>query len=775
MKNLPAKLFLVATVLILTGCRVYNEEWSPDSNYMVYDNGSGEIGSAGGVVKVTESSSPLNGVSVKIPDGALDKNVKIEVEEGTNPYQDGRVFVNFKPNGLKFTEPVQITLPFDSKIHKDSVAVYYWDEENNQTIEIWNEKVTSNSITASTTHFSNYSADKKYVYANIGKSNGVIAASGMLTSFSKIPIVLMSPERSWPNRVNAEHLIKNNSFGNALTVKITYVLYEQGFIFSTSLAETEILLRLSHLSPSKCPIIFVYKTNKTIDKNLIYGENDVEKIALICVPTMDDFYNLLGNGNIYRGIFKESTFKNPEESLKGKKLFASVGFTVGNWEFGSSGKFLKHTETIWGHSDYYDINDQNSYYIGDDNQNGVHDDFENLNKPEIEIISPKNNSIYSVYDEIKLQCTATDKEDGKLTNSQIKWSYSTEIETYYFENGTITQLPAGSYVFKATATDSDGNTSESTVKFTVKPDSYPPTATIKLPEGDLSGDIKFEYTISDADGNANDLFVVIRGININNPTLKDFSNGDYDGNYIRNVEPGTHSFVWDSKADFPDKSGTVTISIGYLNEGNRKNISDYYEFEFDNKADTNGDIEYGTFTDSRDNKTYKTVKIGNQIWMAENLAYDIGNGCWAYNNDKSNVATYGRLYNWSAAKSACPSGWHLPADAEWKELEMVIGMSQSEADDTGWRGTNEGKKLKATTGWNNNGNDTDDYGFSALPGGFRYSNGSFGNVGGGGYWWSATEHNSSHAWGRYLAYSSSGVRRTNYYEKDGFSVRCVRD
>ena len=90
--------------------------------------------------------------------------------------------------------------------------------------------------------------------------------------------------------------------------------------------------------------------------------------------------------------------------------------------------------------------------------------------------------------------------------------------------------------------------------------------------------------------------------------------------------------------------------------------------------------ETGTFVDSRDGKTYKTTKIGTQWWMAENLAYNVGDGCWAYNNDESNVATYGRLYIWEAAQAACPSGWHLPSENEWKQLEMAIGMSQSETD-----------------------------------------------------------------------------------------------
>ena len=137
----------------------------------------------------------------------------------------------------------------------------------------------------------------------------------------------------------------------------------------------------------------------------------------------------------------------------------------------------------------------------------------------------------------------------------------------------------------------------------------------------------------------------------------------------------------------------------------------------------------GTFTDSRDGQEYKWVKIGEQIWMAENLNYETGTGSWVYDNSTSNAATYGRLYDWETPCDVCPSGWHLPSDDEWKQLEMAIGMSQSDADDSGWRGTDEGSKLKATSSWSSNGNGTDVYGYTALPGGCRYYNGSFGGEG----------------------------------------------
>lgn len=204
----------------------------------------------------------------------------------------------------------------------------------------------------------------------------------------------------------------------------------------------------------------------------------------------------------------------------------------------------------------------------------------------------------------------------------------------------------------------------------------------------------------------------------------------------------------------------------------------------------------GAFTDTRDGNTYKWVKIGEQLWMAENLAYlpnvspsSVGSETepyyyvYGYNGTDVNAAkvignytTYGVLYNWPAAIIACPAGWHLPTDDEWKQLEMAIGMSQSEADDIGLRGTNEGTKLKATNGWHNNGNGTDNYGFSALPGGYRASAGGFlfGNVRHSGHWWSATEHSTSNALGRGMWYNYTKVSRGSN-KASGYSARCVRD
>jgi len=160
-------------------------------------------------------------------------------------------------------------------------------------------------------------------------------------------------------------------------------------------------------------------------------------------------------------------------------------------------------------------------------------------------------------------------------------------------------------------------------------------------------------------------------------------------------------------------------------------------------------------------ETYQTVVIGTQTWFKRNLNYNV-EGSECYNNDPANCATYGRLYNWETARKVCPSGWHLPSNAEW---DTLIGDNYSTA----------GTELKAKSGWSEDRNGTDNYGFSALPGGRGNSDGTFGTIGYRGNWWSATEFNASDAYFRYMYYVSKRVEEDNNLKSFFYSVRCVKD
>ncbi len=211
----------------------------------------------------------------------------------------------------------------------------------------------------------------------------------------------------------------------------------------------------------------------------------------------------------------------------------------------------------------------------------------------------------------------------------------------------------------------------------------------------------------------------------------------------------------------------------------------------------------GTTVTDIDGNVYQTVRIGDQVWTAENLKVThyrngdaipnvtdysnwFGLSTGAYCNYSNNIRygrIYGRLYNGFAVcdnRGVAPEGWHVPSDAEWKQLEMRLGMSQSEADAAGWRGTGEGGKMKepGLSHWHYpNTGASNTSGFSALPGGYRDYNGSFDYLGNCAWFWSSTEseYNIYRVWERLLDHYYSEVSRAFADRHYGFSVRCVRD
>jgi uncharacterized protein (TIGR02145 family) len=169
------------------------------------------------------------------------------------------------------------------------------------------------------------------------------------------------------------------------------------------------------------------------------------------------------------------------------------------------------------------------------------------------------------------------------------------------------------------------------------------------------------------------------------------------------------------------------------------------------------------FTDSRDGQTYKMVKIGRQTWMAKNLNYQIG-GSRCYKNSADSCKKYGRLYNWDAAKTACPAGWKLPANQDWDKLAATAGGLKV-----------AGKKLKSEIGWNNDGDGTDDFGFSALPGGYYFFGDEFEEAGNIGFWWSATENVGSYPSAKSIRNAADDMDGNNRLRALGLSVRCLQD
>ena len=170
----------------------------------------------------------------------------------------------------------------------------------------------------------------------------------------------------------------------------------------------------------------------------------------------------------------------------------------------------------------------------------------------------------------------------------------------------------------------------------------------------------------------------------------------------------------------------------------------------------------GSITDSRDGQSYKTVSIGSQTWMAQNLNFETANS-YCFNDSTKYCEKYGRLYMWGAATTACPTDWHLPTKEEFETLFTAVG-GQSTAS----------KILKSTSGWNNSGNGTDAYLFSALPAGYRNGGGEYISEGSQAYFWSSTESNSNFVFNIFLHYNSGKAEEYVNLKDVGFSVRCVK-
>jgi uncharacterized protein (TIGR02145 family) len=246
----------------------------------------------------------------------------------------------------------------------------------------------------------------------------------------------------------------------------------------------------------------------------------------------------------------------------------------------------------------------------------------------------------------------------------------------------------------------------------------------------------------------------------------------------------------------------ILLSMGFalvLTDSCKKDTNNNPTSTQNNGIIFNPNLTYGTLKDI-DGNIYKTITIGTQTWMAENLKVthyrngepipnvtdatawsNLTTGAYCdYNDTPASSATYGRLYNWYAVndnRNIAPMGWHVPTDAECNVLEKYLDNT---VDTTviGWVGPDIGGKLKETgyTHWlSPNTGATNSSGFSALPGGIRDLDGTFFDITSYGNWWSSTEYSTTYAWYRFMLYGNSGVYRNLSSKHYGFSVRCLRD
>jgi len=405
----------------------------------------------------------------------------------------------------------------------------------------------------------------------------------------------------------------------------------------------------------------------------------------------------------------------------------------------------------------------------------------------------------------------TDDGGADVTVSGVCWSTTTNptTEDSKTEDGVGTRAGTGTftsnltgltpnttYYVRAYATNSEGTAYGVQRTFTTNAEQGTPTVNtgnvtdITTTTANCSGDVTAE----------GESVVTARGVcwgTSEEPDITDSKTEDGEGtgaftSNLTGLSPNTTAYATNTKGTAYGEQKTFT---------------------------TNQAVEYGTFTDSRDGNVYKMVTIGEQTWMAENLAYlpsvvgystgseDEGHEAeafyYVYGYDDTSVSaakatanyqTYGVLYNWYAAMTDCHEGWHLPSHDDWTQLETYLANNGYNCD--GSIGPVSGdnvrlyiaKSLATDSGWRNSSNqgaigntDYPEYrnksGFSALPGGFRdhYDFGRFQHISVTGTWWSSSEHIYNTARVRRLFYNACKIQSDYTSKNFGYSVRCVKD
>jgi uncharacterized protein (TIGR02145 family) len=270
------------------------------------------------------------------------------------------------------------------------------------------------------------------------------------------------------------------------------------------------------------------------------------------------------------------------------------------------------------------------------------------------------------------------------------------------------------------------------------------------------------------------------------------SSADVSGSSSSSTEhDGSSSSVAGSGSS---SSNFAEISSSSEEQGSSSSVGLCGDFVNGTKREHYG-MEKEQFCDERDGKKYVYMKIGDQTWMAENLNYEAsgskcGNGSTLSDANTTTCDTYGRLYNWNTAmggaassianpsgvQGVCPSGWHFPSNAEWNVLMKFVSPSCSDNATCAGAGT----KLKSASRWNASGTGsyipgTDNYGFSALPGGQGFPDNNFNFVGNNGWWWSVSEYNINNAYYRRMGSGVNEAYWSNINKNQLLSVRCVRD
>ena len=374
--------------------------------------------------------------------------------------------------------------------------------------------------------------------------------------------------------------------------------------------------------------------------------------------------------------------------------------------------------------------------------------------PECVITEPDPGSTYQPGEIVSVIIEASDP-DGTVTGVKLYIDdtevYSTSESPYEYDWNTMSET-YGSHTIKAVVTDDQGDTGSDEISVGIITEAGTPVVLTKPATSVSFNSATTGGTVVDAGGASVTDKGVCWNTSINPSTDDDFlSEGSGTGDFSIQITGLSASTTYYLRAYAINSKGTAYGG----------------EIHFTTGPDPNLGWSAGVdWVDGRDNLAYPTIQIGDQVWMLANMKFKTSTGTWYYDNDSSTYAeTHGRLYTWEVASDVCPDDWHLPSDEEWKTLEKELGMSQSDADQIGWRGTDQGTQLKleGTSG------------FDATLSGKRTVLTNFSSIDDYGYYMTSTEATSIEMYIRSFYSNSTQVRRDPGDKGDAFSIRCVKD
>ena len=768
MKSLIRTITSIFFLIILTTCKK-EHELNPSMDYMIYNNGEGLIGNGGGKITFNDKNSLLDGASISIPGGALSAQILISIssDNSVHPTCDSLAnIIKLEPDGLKFSKPVELKIPvFGIK----NPRLYYFLPDSDAIEQVYLSEIDLNNkfIKANIDHFSLYlTTDNNY-----GKFDATLynTTSGLKAKiqFGRLNNNLLSLRGiSIKNFYaitsfifDAREMIDKGAanWGTApetIHAHLTAQLKEGRWLTAKTLKTIELEVRRMGKSTDELSIR-VYQ-NKPEDK-IIFDSKVVDS------QTREDFFS--GKALVFNfGIAPESN----------KEYYLSLTWYLAEDPLIERKLTSKYTLDTYNNYDAWTLSSLVSTDPDKDN-NFIEDSYDMLNLN----VSPSAAFSASLRDvSVNQSIQFTDLS----TNSPTSWSWN-------FGDGTISssQNPShayttpGKYTVTLIATNKFGPDSEIKEDFITVTELSPIYLGSTI-ENTSPSNIELNYNLS--------LAAILPStsafsIKVNNIGRAISSIGISGSKVILTLSSPVEfgdivTFAYNKPVMNPIQSisGGQAASFNYQTVTNNVN-------QPSNPIIFNSNLSYGYMNDIEGN-SYKTIQIGTQVWMAENLKSTRYNDnttiplvpdgnlwsslltpaySWYNNNSVLNKPLYGAIYNGYVVNTnkICPTGWHVPSDNEWNILV-------SAQEGTNMTGGGHLKEVLFSHWLNPNLGADNTSGFTALPSGYRGNNGAFGRIGEYDCWWSSTNN-----WIWYVSNNADGVGRSSYPVQWGFSIRCVKD